>query len=142
MTVAKVNAGAANVADSLNSVVQVGNAQLAILTAQQSLRAANAALTRLVGTPYLVTAHAVRHGRPRVAPIDSATLMGLALDGPAIRQNAGADQRRRSASIESAKTAYFPTLSAVRELRRQRRVGVLRLRQQSVSVHTQRRASA
>src|SRR6185312_395802 len=48
MTVAKVNAGAANVADSLNSVVQVGNAEISILTAQQNLRSASAALTRLV----------------------------------------------------------------------------------------------
>jgi outer membrane protein len=110
MTVAKVNAGAANIADSLNSVVQVGNAQLAILTAQQSLRTANAALTRLAGTDYLITANPADTVDHSMSPIDSAMVMGLALDGPAIRQNQ-AQITSASASIKSAKTAYFPTLS-------------------------------
>ena len=110
MTVAKVNAGAANIADSLNSVVQVGNAQLAILTAQQSLRTANAGLTRLAGTTYMITANAADTVDHSMAPIDSAMVMGLALDGPAIRQNQ-AQITSANASIKSAKTAYFPTLS-------------------------------
>lgn len=110
MTVAKVNAGAANIADSLNSVVQVGNAQLAILTAQQSLRTANAALTRLAGTTYIITATAADTVDHTMAPIDSTAVLGLALDGPAIRQNQ-AQILSANASIKSAKTAYFPTLS-------------------------------
>jgi outer membrane protein len=110
MTVAKVNAGAANIADSLNSVVQMGNAQLAILTAQQSLRTANAGLTRLAGTDYMITANAADTVDHSMAPIDSAMVMGLAQDGPAIRQNQ-AQIVSAGASIKSAKTAYFPTLS-------------------------------
>jgi len=110
MTVAKVNAGAANIADSLNSVVQVGNAQLAILTAQQSLRTANAALTRLAGTTYMITANAADTVDHSMAPIDSAMVMGLALDGPAIRQNQ-AQIVSANASVRSAKTAYLPIVS-------------------------------
>ena len=142
MTVAKVNAGAANVADSLNSVVQVGNAQLAILTAQQSLRAASAALTRLVGrrisSPRMPSdtvdsrdgADRQRHGHGAGArrPDDSA-------DAGADRVGQRVDQRRRR-----PRTSRRSALG--RELQRQRHVGTVRLRQQSVSVHAQRRTSA
>jgi outer membrane protein TolC len=109
MTIAKVNAGAANVADSLNSVVQVGNAQFAILTADQSLRTANAALTRLAGTPYMITAvPSDTIDRPSSA-IDSALVLGEALRGPQIRQNE-AQITSAGAALSSAKTQYFPTL--------------------------------
>jgi outer membrane protein len=111
MTIAKVNAGAANVADSLNSVVQVGNAQFAILTADQSLRTANAALTRLAGTPYMITAlPSDTIDRPSAA-IDSALVLGQALTGPQIRQNE-AQITSAGAAVRSAKTQYFPTLGA------------------------------
>jgi outer membrane protein len=111
MTVARVNAGAANIADSLNSVVQVGNAQLAILTAQQSLRTANAGLTRIVGTNYLVTANPADTADQTRTPVDSAQIMALALDGPTIRQRQ-AEITAANATLRSAKGAYFPTVSA------------------------------
>jgi outer membrane protein len=111
ITVARVNAGAANIADSLNSVVQVGNARLAILTAQQSLRTANAALTRLVGTSYIITANPADTAAYTMTPIDSASIMALALDGPMIRQRQ-AEISAADASTKSAKGAYFPSLSA------------------------------
>jgi outer membrane protein len=111
MTVARVNAGAANIADSLNSVVQVGNAQLAILTAQQSLRTANASLTRLVGTSYIITANPADTAAYAMAPIDSAAILALALEGPMIRQRR-AEISAADASVKSAKGAYFPSLSA------------------------------
>jgi outer membrane protein len=109
MTIAKVNAGAANVADSLNSVVQVGNAQFAILTADQNLRAANASLTRLAGTPYMITALPSDTLDHTYAPIDSVALLGLALQGPQIRQNE-AQITSASAALRSQRTQYFPTL--------------------------------
>src|SRR5262245_1065472 len=111
MTVARVNAGAASIADSLNSVVQVGNARLAILTAQQSLRTANASLTRLVGTSYIVTANPADTAAYAMAPIDSASILALALNGPIIRQRQ-AEITAANASMTSAKGAYFPSLSA------------------------------
>lgn len=108
-SIAKVNAGAANVSDSLRSVVQVGTAQLAILTAQNAYRTAAASLTRLVGTPYFVTAQ-LRDTVERLSPIDSAQVLQLALNGPTIRQ-AQANVSAYSAAIRSAKAAYLPTVT-------------------------------
>src|SRR5258708_23938025 len=48
---ARVRAGAAIISDSLRSFVAVGNAQLAVLTAQSNVRNASLALTRLVESP-------------------------------------------------------------------------------------------
>jgi len=111
VSIAKVNAGAAPVVDSLNSVVGVGNAQVNILNAQQSLRAASASLTTLVATPYLVTAiPADTVDLPRAA-IDSASLMQWALDGPVIRQYQ-AQLNAANATQRSAKSAYLPVVSA------------------------------
>jgi len=110
-SIAKVNAGAATVSDSLRNVVAVGNAQLSILNAQQSARAASAALTHLVGTPYLVTATLSDTVELRLTPVDSMSVMQLAVNGPAIRQSES--QNRALASAErSAKTAYLPTIRA------------------------------
>jgi outer membrane protein len=111
VSIARVNAGAANVSDSLNNVVAVGNAQLNILSAQQSSRAASAALTRLVGTPYLVTATTSDTIELIRTPIDSAALMTWALDGPAVKQYQ-AQLTSAEAAQRSAKTAYLPTLGA------------------------------
>ena len=118
VSIAKVNAGAANVADSLNSVVLVGNAQIAILTAQQSLKAASAALTHLVGTDYLVTASPADTLEPPRTDLDSAALMAWALDGPTIRQ-AQAQFNAANATERSAKTGYLPTVNANASVRRQ-----------------------
>ena len=107
VSIARVNAGAANVSDSLNSVVGVGNAQINILNAQQNARAASAALTRLIGTPYLVTAVSSDTVELPRAAIDSATLMAWALDGPTIRQSQ-AQITAAQAQQRSARTSYFP----------------------------------
>jgi outer membrane protein len=110
-SIAKVQAGAANVSDSLRSVVQVGNAQLALLTAQNTFRTQAAALTRLVGTPYFVTADVADTVDHPVAPIDSAAIMQLAIGGPPIRQFE-AQASAAAASERSAKAAYLPTITA------------------------------
>ena len=110
-SIAKVKAGAANVSDSLRSVVQVGNAQLALLSAQNAYRTQSATLTRLVGTPYFVTADLADTVAHPVVPIDSASIMQLALSGPQIRQFE-AQANAALAGERSAKAAYFPTLSA------------------------------
>jgi outer membrane protein len=111
VSIARVNAGAANVSDSLNNVVAVGQAQLNILNAQQNLRAAAAALTRLVGTPYLVTATSSDTIELTRATIDSATLMQWALDGPGVRQYE-ASLSASQANLKSARTGYLPTVRA------------------------------
>ncbi|MEO7085344.1 MAG: TolC family protein [Gemmatimonadaceae bacterium] len=111
ISIAKVNAGAANVADSLNSVVLVGTAQIAILTAQQSLKAASAALTHLVGTPYMVTANPADTVEIAGAPLDSVTLTSLALNGPTIRAFQ-AQLNAANATERSSRTGYLPTITA------------------------------
>ncbi len=110
-SIAKVQAGAANVSDSLRSVVQVGNAQLALLTAQNTYRVQSAALTRLVGTPYFVTADLADTVEHPVAPVDSAAIMQMAITGPPIRQFE-AQAAAASAAERSAKAAYLPTITA------------------------------
>ena len=109
-SIAKVNAGAANVSDSLRSVVQVGQAQLAILSAQNTFRTQSATLTRLVGTTYFVTAPAADTVEHMGAVLDSAQIMALALQGPTVRA-ADASVAAATAAEKSAKSAYRPTIS-------------------------------
>ncbi len=85
-SVAKVRAGVATRSDSLRGVIQVGNAQLALITAQSNKEAADAALTRLVGSPVPVTADPASVQENMAALPDSAELAKLALNGPAVDQ--------------------------------------------------------
>ena len=109
-SIAKVSAGAANVSDSLRSVVQLGQAQLAILTAQNTFRTQSALLTRLVGTNYFVTALPADTAERLGSPLDSAQLMTLASQGPTVRA-ADAAVSAANATQRSAKSGYFPTIS-------------------------------
>ncbi|MGH7621215.1 MAG: TolC family protein [Gemmatimonadaceae bacterium] len=108
-TTAKVNAGAANISDSLRSIVQVGNAQLAILTAQNNFRVASAALTHLVGTRYFVTADLADTVEKTYAPIDSAAVMTMALNGPQLRQTQ-AQLNADQAGVRASRSSYFPSI--------------------------------
>ncbi|HXT18049.1 MAG TPA: TolC family protein [Gemmatimonadaceae bacterium] len=109
-SIAKVNAGAATVSDSLRGIVAVGNAQLALLQAQSNLRTQSANLTRFVGTNYFVTADPADTTDHSMAPVDSATIMAMALNGPTIRA-ADAAVNSANAAERSAKAAYFPQIS-------------------------------
>jgi outer membrane protein len=106
---ARMAAGAATKSDSLRTVIQIGNAQLALISAQNALRTAEATLTRLVATPFLVTPAEDALGAQTIA-VDSASLERLALDGPAIREAAAQWQVAR-ASQRAARSSYFPTIS-------------------------------
>lgn len=107
---ARVRAGAATMSDSLRTVIQVGNARLALLTAQNNVRVASATLTRLVGTPFLVTANpADTLDRPILA-IDSLALAQLAARGPAVQQ-AEAQVSSTRAAERAARTSYLPTVN-------------------------------
>jgi outer membrane protein len=108
---ARVKAGAATVSDSLRSVIQLGNAQLALSTAENSINVANATLTRLIGTGVPVTA-ADRDPRDAMAlALDSAQLAALAAKGPAVEQ-AEANLSAAKAAARAAKAPYLPTLSS------------------------------
>ncbi|MFL5584650.1 MAG: TolC family protein [Gemmatimonadaceae bacterium] len=110
-SVAKVRAGVATRSDSLRGVIQVGNAQLAVITAQSNKEAADAALTRLVGSPVPVTADPASVQENMAALPDSAELAALALHGPAVQQ-AQASVDAAEESRKAAKATYLPSLNA------------------------------
>lgn len=107
---ARVAQGAATKSDSLRSVIQVGNARLALLTAQNNLRVGNATLTRLIGSSEPVTAIEESVQALIGAALDSAQLAAFASDGPSVRQ-ATAGVTAASAAFRSARAPYFPTIS-------------------------------
>ena len=110
-SVARVQAGAATVSDSLRSVIQLGNARLALITAQNNVRVASATLTRLVGTPFMVTANPTDTAGVGFVQVDSVALMQEALRGPTVRESE-LQLRAATAGITVARASYFPTISA------------------------------
>ena len=108
---AKVRAGAATKSDSLRSAIQVGNANLALLTAQNNLRSANAALSRLVAAVDVVTASPADTAEMGHIVLDSASLTALALDGPSVHAAEAALVAAQSAK-KASKTPYLPTLNS------------------------------
>ena len=109
--VARVRAGAATMSDSLRSLIQVGNARLALMTAQNNVRVASASLTRLVGTPFTVTANPADTAELLLAAVDSAALATLVLKGPAVTQ-AERNTTAARAGEWAAKSSYLPTITA------------------------------
>lgn len=107
---ARVQAGAATRSDSLRSSIQVGNARLAILTAENSIATANAALSRLVGTSFIVTAVADDTSETGTISMSDVELLAAAEAGPAVNQ-ARAQHVAARQSSRSSKTPYLPTLS-------------------------------
>lgn len=108
---AKVRAGAATKSDSLRGAIQVGNARLALLTADNNLRSANAALSRLVGSTEVLTATPADTAEMGSIVLDSASLTEMALRGPTVQQAEATLMAARAAS-KASKTPYMPTLSA------------------------------
>jgi outer membrane protein len=109
-SVAKVRAGAAIISDSLRSAIAVGNAQLTLLNAQNSVRNSSLALTRLVGSTTPVTAAASDTSDFAITPIDSAAIVMLATTGPTVR-TAEANLASANAAVKSAKAAWYPNLT-------------------------------
>ena len=107
---ARVAQGAATKSDSLRSVIQVGNARLALLTAQNNLNVGNATLSRLIGSADLVTAIDDTIEVPVGAALDSVQLAAFANDGPSVRQ-AAANVAAAGAAARSASAPYFPTIA-------------------------------
>ena len=107
---AKMNAGAATRSDSLSAAISVGNAQLALLNAENALRAANAALTRLVATPFTVTATSSDTAEVGRIDVSDADLTKMVLDGPGVRQPTATLAAARIAH-KSNTTGYWPRLT-------------------------------
>jgi outer membrane protein TolC len=109
VTEARVAGGAMSRADSLSSAVTLGQAKVALATAQGNLVTANTALTRLVGADHEVTAVAADTGMVPTISLDSTALVQLALKGPAVRQAESMVNSNRSAWWASV-AAYLPSL--------------------------------
>lgn len=106
---ARVAGGVATRSDSLRAIIAVGNQQLAVMTAENDLQNANAALTRLVGTPFSVTAAEADTMLVPVLP-DSVELARYLDTAPTVRA-AQASLTAASAGVRSSRTDYWPTLS-------------------------------
>lgn len=109
-SVAKVKARVATKSDSLRSVIAVANARLALVTARNNLQTANASLTRLVATPYVVTPEQGDTLELGALAVDSTELAQLATSGPAVDQAEAAANAAHAAS-RAARTPYLPSLS-------------------------------
>ncbi|HEX6315467.1 MAG TPA: TolC family protein [Gemmatimonadaceae bacterium] len=105
----RLASGAATRSDSLRAVIALGNQQLAVMTAETDLQNANAALTRLVGTPFTVTAAESDTALTPVA-VDSTELARLLDTSPAIR-SAQASVSAAAAGVRSSRTDYWPQIS-------------------------------
>jgi outer membrane protein len=107
---ARVTAGVATKSDSLRSAIQVGNAQLALLTSQNDLRVANAALTRVTGSTTMITASpSDTLDTPLTLPTE-AELQQFVDEGPAVRLAESNVQVSRAAK-RTQKASYLPTLT-------------------------------
>ncbi len=110
-SIARVRAGAATKSDSLRSVIQVGNAKLAVLTARNNLQVANAGLTRLVGSEFVVTPTSADTVAPSAVRLENETLVSMLDQAPALQQ-AQADLAASRAAVKTARAAWLPSLSA------------------------------
>lgn len=108
-SVARVRAGAATRSDSLRTSIQVGNARLAILTAENQLANANASLARLIGSESLVTAEEGSAGSETISMAD-AELLDQIERSPTVVQ-AVANQAAAKEGNRSTWSQYLPTLS-------------------------------
>lgn len=107
---ARVRAGSATMSDSLRSVIAVGNARLAVLTAQNEVRTSSALLTRLVASDVPVTASAADTLEViDFAPLDTAMILAAAQAGPAVEQ-AEAQYKAARAGLSAARGNYLPSI--------------------------------
>ena len=108
-SVARVRAGAATRSDSLRTSIQVGNARLAILNAENQLANANASLARLIGSEVLVTAEEGSAGSETISMAD-AELLDYVERSPAVVQ-AVASKNAAKEGNRSTWSQYLPTIS-------------------------------
>jgi outer membrane protein len=106
----KLAAGSAVRSDTLSATVAVGQARLALLNAQTQRATQEATLARLVGfdRPVRATGDSSVFA---IVEIDTTTIRADAMDNsPAIRA-AEASLRAASATVNSARNVYLPTLN-------------------------------
>jgi outer membrane protein len=108
ISVQKLQAGSATRSDSLRSAVDLGNARLALLQADANLATAQANLGRQVGVD--VPVRAIPDSQLPAMP-DTAVIRDNALQTAPLVVQADAQARAASASVWSARSQYFPSLT-------------------------------
>jgi outer membrane protein len=111
LAIAKLHAGSATRSDSLRSVVTLGNAQLALVSAQADVAAAQAELARLIGAEGRVTAADDSAFYQVATQLDTLAILKEALEQSPRVQTAEASARAADANLASSKSAYWPTLT-------------------------------
>lgn len=106
---ARMAAGAATRSDSLRTSIQVGNARLAVLQAQNAIAAANAALSKLVGSESLLTA-SLNDAPVAGIALSDAELFALAERSPPVLLAIANDVASKQ-GVRSTWSQYLPTLS-------------------------------
>lgn len=109
IAVQKLRAGSATLSDSLRSVVDLGNARLALLQAQANLLTAQADLGRQIGVDQPVRAAADSALPP--FPDTAALRVDAIAHAPQVSQ-ADAQAHAAQSQVTVARAQYFPTFSA------------------------------
>lgn len=111
VAVAKLQNGSATRSDSLRSLVQLGQAQVNVLSVQAELARSEANLGRLVGRDGRVGAVADSSVTRVLTTVDTAAVLQEALaNSPRVRSAAAASDAAQAA-VAQAKAAYWPTLN-------------------------------
>jgi outer membrane protein len=111
VAVAKLQTRAANVADSLRAVVQLGEARLALASELARLAAAEAALARRLGLPGRVLAISDSSLAVPGPALDTAAILTAAVaSAPAVRR-AEANVRAAEGAVTAAKSTFWPRLN-------------------------------
>ncbi len=111
LSVAKLRVGSATRSDSLRSLVNLGNARLALVTAQSDVARTQAQLGRTVGMDARVAAADDSTFYTAPVALDTAPLTQEALARSPTVQASLASQDAAVASLRSSRSAYWPTLS-------------------------------
>jgi outer membrane protein len=109
IAIQKLHAGSATRSDSLRSIVDLGNAQLALLQAQANLLNAQANLGRQIGVDQPV--RAVPDSALAPFPDTAALRVDAIAHAPQVAQ-ADAQAHAAQSQVTVARAQYFPTLSA------------------------------
>lgn len=111
VSIARLRAGAAIRSDSLRSLVNLGTAQIQLLTAQSQLASGEANLGRLVGSEGPVSAVDDSAFYATHEALDTLALRAEALNRSPQVTAAEASYRAALATIDVAKAGYWPTLN-------------------------------
>jgi outer membrane protein len=111
VSVAKLRAGSATRSDSLRSLVNLGNARLAQITAQTQLATAEANLARLIGESGQVSAADDSAFYVILPAVDTQALRAEAESRSPRVQSAAATAAAASATARASRAAYWPTLA-------------------------------